>query len=152
MSLDHHVRGDKVIYGMACPTIVYLDQNHLANMARAHLDLVIDNDHSEFWKSLSQDLRKAVLANEVACFELEFQRDEAGFGKGTRYAVWQFICYLSLALEFQTYEIVRALQEEIDRQLSIAPGITEHCTTTSHQDKLDGLASRIQVSPPEADS
>ena len=93
-------------------TIVYLDQNYLSNMAKGHLGFLMNEEQSEFWNSLFDDLKEAVLADKIACPELEFQRDEAEFNNRIEYTVWQVICDLSLGLEFLPWETILELQIE----------------------------------------
>jgi len=81
-------------------------------MGKARLGSLTDKYQSEFWRSLFEDLQRAVLANKIACPELEFQRDEAEFDKRIEHAVWQVICELSLGLEFQPYESILEAQIE----------------------------------------
>jgi len=97
---------------MSSHTIVYLDQNYLSNMAKARLGSLKNKGEHKFWLSLFNELKAAVLADRIACPELEFQRDEAEFDKRIEHAVWEVICSLSLGLEFQPYETILELQIE----------------------------------------
>jgi len=97
---------------MSSHTIVYLDQNYLSNMAKARLGFLKNEGECKFWLSLFNELEAAVLADRIACPELEFQRDEAEFDKRIEHAVWEVICSLSLGLEFQPYETILELQIE----------------------------------------
>jgi len=97
---------------MSLHTIVYLDQNYLSSMAKARLGSLKNQDDHKFWLSLFNELKAAVLADKIACPELEFQRDEAEFDKRIEYAVWQVICELSLGLEFLPWETILELEIE----------------------------------------
>jgi len=95
---------------MSSHTVVYLDQNYLSNMAKARLGFLKSKGESDFWLSLFNELKAAVLADRIACPELDLQRDEAEFDTRIEYAVWQVICDLSLGLEFLPWGIVLELQ------------------------------------------
>lgn len=97
---------------MSSHTIVYLDQNYLSNMAKARLGSLKNKGEHKFWLSLFNELKAGVLADRIACPELEFQRDEAEFDKRIEHAVWEVICDLSLGLEFKPYETILELQVE----------------------------------------
>jgi len=81
-------------------------------MAKARLGSLKNKGEHKFWLSLFNELKAGVLADRIACPELEFQRDEAEFDKRIEHAVWQVICDLSLGLEFQRYETILELQRE----------------------------------------
>ena len=97
---------------MSSHTIVYLDQDYLSNMAKARLGSLKNKGEHKFWLSLFNELKAGVLADRIACPELEFQRDEAEFDKRIEHAVWEVICDLSLGLEFKPYETILELQIE----------------------------------------
>lgn len=97
---------------MGSHAVIYLDQNYLSNMAKAHFGSSMNKGEGEFWSSLFNGLKRAILADKVACPELEFQRDEAEFDKRIEYAVWQVICELSLGLEFLPWETILELEIE----------------------------------------
>jgi len=97
---------------MSPHTIVYLDQHYLSNMAKARLGSLKNKDDHKFWLSLFNELKAGVLADTIACPELEFQRDEADFDKRIEHAVWEVICDLALGLEFKPYETIVASQIE----------------------------------------
>lgn len=97
---------------MSLRTIVYLDQNYLSSMAKARLGSLKNQDDHKFWLSLFNELKAAVLADKIACPELEFQRDEAEFDKRIEHTVWQVICELSFGLEFLPWETILELEIE----------------------------------------
>lgn len=97
---------------MGTHTLIYLDLNYLSNMAKAHSDSPTSKGEGEFWSSLFDGLKRAVLSDRVACPELEFQRDEAEFDQRIEYPVWQVVCELSLGLEFLPWETILELQIE----------------------------------------
>lgn len=97
---------------MGSHAVIYLDQNYLSNMAKAHFGSPMNKGEGEFWNSLFNGLKRAILADKVACPELEFQRDEAEFDKRIESAVWQVICELSLGLEFLPWETILELEIE----------------------------------------
>jgi len=102
----------KVDCNMALHTVIYLDLNYLSNMAKAHYGSLTNKGESEFWSSLFDGLKRAVLADRVACPELEFQRDEAEFDRRIEYAVRHIISELSLGLEFLPWETILESQIE----------------------------------------
>jgi len=81
-------------------------------MAKARLGSLKNEGECKFWLSLFNELEAAVLADRIACPELEFQREEAEFDKKIEHAVWEVICSLSLGLEFQPYKTILELQIE----------------------------------------
>jgi len=97
---------------MTSHTIVYLDQNYLSNMAKVSLGFPMNNVDSEFWRSLFDDLKAAVLANRIACPELGFQRKEARLDRRIEEAVGRIIDELSWGLEFNPWEVILRLQIE----------------------------------------
>ena len=97
---------------MTSHTIVYLDQNYLSNMAKSRLGFPMNNVDSGFWRSLFDDLKAAVLANRIACPELEFQRKEARLDRRIEEAVGRIIDELSWGLEFNPWEVILRLQIE----------------------------------------
>jgi len=97
---------------MSSHTIVYLDQHYLSNMAKARLGSLKDKDKHEFWLALFNELKAGVLADRIACPELEFQRDEADFDRRIEHTVWEVICDLSAGLQFKPYETILELQIE----------------------------------------
>lgn len=97
---------------MTSHTIVYLDQNYLSNMAKSRLAFPMNNVDSGFWQSLFDDLKAAVLANKIACPELEFQRKEASLDTRIGEAVGRIIDELSWGLEFNPWEVILRLQIE----------------------------------------
>lgn len=93
-------------------TIVYLDQNYLSNMAKARLGFPMNKADSEFWQSLFRDLKAAVLADNIACPESQFQRKEARLDRRIEDAVVRIIDELSWGLEFNPWEVILRLQIE----------------------------------------
>jgi hypothetical protein len=97
---------------MTSHTIVYLDQNYLSNMAKARLGFPMNSADSEFWRSLFDDLKAAVLANKIACPESQFQRKEARLDRRIEKVVGRIIDELSWGLEFNPWEVILRLQIE----------------------------------------
>ena len=60
-------------------TIIYLDQNYVSYMAKARIGRIKDDDQAKFWLSLFDNLKKAVLADKIACPESDFHSTEAMF-------------------------------------------------------------------------
>lgn len=85
---------------MSLHTIVYLDQNYLSNMAKARIRSIKDEDQAKFWRSLFDDLKKAVLADRIACPELNFHRHEAMYDRRLEEPIRKVIDELSWGLKF----------------------------------------------------
>ena len=92
--------------------IVYLDVNYLSNLAKARSNYSPEDHDSQFWSLLFDDIREAVLADRVACPELDLQRDEASFDSRIEPVVWEILGELSLWLEFRPSE--RIMQQQIE--------------------------------------
>lgn len=88
---------------MPSHTVVYLDQNYLSNMAKARLGFPMNRVDSDFWRSLFEDPKAAVLADKIACPESQFQRKEARLDRRIERAVTRIIDELSWGLEFNRW-------------------------------------------------
>ena len=97
---------------MSSHKIVYLDQNYLSNMAKARIGSIKDDDQAKFWHSLFDDLKKAVLADKIACPELEFQRHEASYDRRLEEPIRKVIDELSWGLKF--HRSANILESQID--------------------------------------
>lgn len=97
---------------MSSHIIVYLDQNYLSNMAKARIGSIKDEDQAKFWRSLFDDLKKAVLADKIACPELEFHRTESAFSKFEN-PILETIYELSLGLRFHPWRSILESQIEV---------------------------------------
>lgn len=97
---------------MGSHTIVYLDQNYLSNMAKARCGFIKDGDQAKFWHSLFDDLKEAVLADKIACPELEFHRTEAGYARKLEIPIIETIDELSWGLQFRSWRCILESQIE----------------------------------------
>ncbi len=97
---------------MSSHTVVYLDQNYLSNMAKARYSLIKDKDQAEFWRSLFDDLKEAVLADKMACPQLEFHRHEASYDRRLEEPIRKVIDELSWQLKFHPSTSI--LESQID--------------------------------------
>lgn len=97
---------------MRSRTLIYLDLNYLSNIAKARSDSPTSKGEGQFWISLFDVLKRAVLSDRAACPEFELQRDEAEFDQRIEHAVWEVICELSMGLEFLPWE--RVLESQIE--------------------------------------
>ena len=91
---------------------MYLDVNYLSNLAKARSGCGPRGHDSQFWGRLFDEIREAVLADRVACPELDLQRDEASFDSRIEPIVWETLCDLSLGLEFRLAE--RIMEQQIE--------------------------------------
>jgi hypothetical protein len=98
---------------MGSHIIVYLDQNYLSNMAKAGLGYLETEDDTNFWHSLFDDLKKAVLADKIACPELEFHRTESAFDSRLENPILETIYKLSLGLRFHPWRSIVESQIEV---------------------------------------
>lgn len=85
-------------------TVVYLDHNYVSNMAKVKAKLIKDENQAEFWKALFEELKKAVLADKVACPESEFHSTEAMYYRKLEEPIGQVIEELSWGLRFRPWE------------------------------------------------
>jgi len=143
---------------MSSHTIVYLDQNYLSNMAKSRLGFPMNNVDSEFWQSLFDGLKAAVLADKIACPESEFQRKEARLDRRIEEAVGRIIDELSWGLEFNPWEVILRLQivDAAFRFLGKTPPRIEtwsmafksdpHAPVESRMEDIFGTKGRIAVS------
>ena len=97
---------------MSSHIIVYLDQNYLSNTAKARIGSLKTEDDANFWHSLFDDLKKAVLADKIACPESEFQSAEASFDTRLVEAVRNVVDELSWGLAYHQFEVILQLQIE----------------------------------------
>jgi len=95
---------------MSSHKIVYLDQNYLSNMAKARGGFIKDKEQAEFWQSLFDELKQAVLADKIACPEIEFQRYEAAYDSRLEEPIRQVIDELSWGLKFHTSTKIKESQ------------------------------------------
>ncbi len=63
---------------MSSHIIVYLDQNYLSNMAKARIGSLKTEDDANFWHSLFDNLKEAVLADELAITRNAIEKWKAG--------------------------------------------------------------------------
>jgi hypothetical protein len=143
---------------MTSHTIVYLDQNYLSNMAKARLDFAMNNVDSEFWQSLFDDLKAAVLVDKIACPESQFHRKEARLDRRIEEAVGRIIDELSWGLELNPWEVILRLQIEDAAYKflgKIPPGIETwsmafksdpQAPVESRMEDIFGIKGRIAVS------
>ncbi len=96
---------------MSSHTIIYLDQSYLSNMAKARHGFMKDAREAIFWQSLFDDLKKAVLADRIACPESEFHGTEAMFDKRLERPLINVIDELSMGLTLRSWQDI--LEEQI---------------------------------------
>ncbi len=131
---------------MGAHVIVYLDQNYLSNMAKARLGSIEDKNLAEFWSSLFDELKTAVLTDKIACPASEFHTTEAMFDKRLEESIRQVIDELSWGLEFHQREDI------LETQISGAAltflgkngGIKETWATAFESDPCAPAHSRMQ--------
>lgn len=98
---------------MSSHSVVYLDQNYLSYMAKARIGSITGGDQAKFWESLFDDLKKAVLADKIACPESEFHMIEAMYDRRLEDPIRQIIDELSWGLRFcQRDDMVESQSEE----------------------------------------
>lgn len=131
---------------MSSHVIVYLDQNYLSNMAKARLGSIDDENLAKFWDSLFDDLRKAVLADKIACPELEFHRTEAMYDRRLEESIRQVIDELSWGLKFHQRESILETQvfSSAFRFLGKNESIKETWATVFESDPHAPVCSRMQ--------
>jgi len=131
---------------MSSHIIVYLDQNYLSNMAKARLGSLKTEGDTNFWHSLFDDLKEAVLADKIACPESEFQRKEARLDRRIEEAVGRIIGELSWGLQFNPYEVI--LQSQIEdaafRFLGKNPPLRETWSVAFTSDPQSPVESRME--------
>lgn len=96
---------------MSSHVIIYLDQNYLSNMAKARIGGIKNADQAKFWQSLFGNLKKAVLADKIACPESDFHTTEAMFNKTLEEPVINVIDELSMGLKLRSWQDI--LEEQI---------------------------------------
>ena len=141
-------------------TIVYLDQNYLSNMAKARIGRIKDDDQAKFWLSLFNDLKKAVLADKIACPELEFQRHEASYDRRLEEPIRKVIDEISWGLKFhlstqilesQIYDAAKNFmgkQPEERKPWAIAFRSNPHAPIESRTTDIWGIKGRVNVHLP----
>jgi hypothetical protein len=127
-------------------------------MAKVCLGFPMNNVDSEFWQSLFNDLKAAVLADKIACPESQFQRKEACLDRRIEEAVGRIIDELSWGLEFNPWEVILRLQIEdaayrflgknppTRETWSIAFKSDPHAPVESRTEDIFGTKGRIAVS------
>lgn len=142
---------------MTSNTIVYLDQNYLSNMAKARVGFIDNKDLAEFWNSLFDSLKKAVLSDKIACPELEFHRTEAMYDRRLEEPIrcvvdelsWGLGFYPSTdVLEAQIYQAAeRFLGKEPEEKepWSVAFKSNPHSPIKSRMQDIWGVKTRINV-------
>lgn len=93
-------------------TLVYLDQSYLSNMAKATHGLMKDSKQLGFWQSLFDDLKEGVLADRIACPELEFHRVEAKYDARIEKLIIKVVGELSWGLKFRPWDSILESQIE----------------------------------------
>lgn len=96
---------------MSSHTIIYLDQNYVSHMAKARIGRIKDDDQAKFWLALFDNLKKAVLADKIACPESEFHTTEAMFDKTLEEPIINVVDELSMGLKFRSWRDI--LEEQI---------------------------------------
>jgi hypothetical protein len=82
-------------------------------MAKARHNYRMDISERDFWKSLFNNLKSAVVSNVIACPESEFHHEESGLNRKTEAAIMRTASELSLGLEFRLWDnILDSLIEE----------------------------------------
>ena len=87
-------------------TIVYLDQNYISNMAKARHGSMENKGEAKFWDSLFDDLKRAVLANKIACPESEFHLTEAKYDKRLESLISEIIKILTGGLQLYPWKSI----------------------------------------------
>lgn len=127
-------------------TIVYLDQNYLSNMAKAQHGFIKDEDEAIFWCSLFDDLKRAVLADRVACPEAEFHLTEAKYNERLWKPIIEIINILSGGLQLRPWKSILESQiEDAARQfLGVQPAKRESWSIAFESDPHSKYIDRIQ--------
>lgn len=127
-------------------TIVYLDQNYLSNMAKAQHGFIKDEDEAIFWHSLFNDLKRAVLADRVACPEAEFHLTEAKYANGLWEPIMETIQTLSGGLQLRPWKSILESQiKDAARQfLGKQPEKRESWSIAFESDPQCKYSDRIQ--------
>ncbi|MBI2288239.1 MAG: hypothetical protein HYY41_00945 [Chloroflexi bacterium] len=97
---------------MSSHTIIYLDQNYLSNMVKARAGSIADAYETKFWLSLFDDLKKAVLADKIACPESEFHLTETKYDKRLEEPIIEIINILSGGLQLLPWRSILESQIE----------------------------------------
>ena len=128
-------------------TIIYLDQNYLSNMAKARIDNVSDTGKTGFWSSIFDDLKSLVLADIIACPELEFQVTEARFNKRLEEPKRKIIDELSWGLRFRFHEEIlqSQIEEAARRFLGKTPEVREPWQVAFESDPQAEVDSRMRL-------
>ena len=85
---------------MSPHTIVYLDQNYLSNMAKARHGFMKDEDEATFWRSLFDDLKKAV-SDSIIIPMSEFHEIETSLNTKIQVAIKDTLIQLSGEFQFR---------------------------------------------------
>lgn len=92
-------------------------------MAKARVGFIKDEDQAKFWYSLFNDLKEAVLADKIACPELEFHITEAKYDRRLEEPIRDVVDELSWGLQFYPWDSILESQIEdaaknfLDKQL-----------------------------------
>lgn len=86
---------------MSPQPIVYLDQNYLSNMAKARHGFMKDEGEAIFWRSLFDDLKKAVCSDSIRIPMSEFHEIETSLNTKIQVAIKDTLIQLSGEFQFQ---------------------------------------------------
>lgn len=131
---------------MSSHIVVYLDQNYLSNMAKARIGSIKDEDQTKLWQSLFDDLKKAVLADKIACPASYFHSIEAMYGTRLEEPIREVIDELSWGLEFHPWRSILELQTEDAAKVFLGKQIEKReCWVTTFQSNPQApVESRMQ--------
>ena len=90
---------------MSPHTIVYLDQNYLSNMAKARHGFMKDEDEATFWRSLFDDLKKAV-SDSIIIPMSEFHEIETSLNTRIQVAIKDTLIQLSGGFQFKDWHSI----------------------------------------------
>ncbi len=127
-------------------TIVYLDQNYLSNMAKARCGRIKDEDIAKFWLSLFDELKKAVLADKIACPELEFHWYEAMYDRRLEEPIREVIDALSWGLKFQSNQSIveSQIEDAAENFIGKQPEVREWWAIAFKSNPRTPVESRMQ--------
>jgi hypothetical protein len=128
-------------------TIIYLDQSYLSNLAKAQYHYIADKNESDFWLSLLEYLKRAVLSNKAVCPELEIQGIESSYDTRIEEPVGKIINELSQGLQFNLWQDILDCQiEDAARQfLGIRPDGAVSWSKAFRSDPDASIETRIQT-------
>lgn len=131
---------------MSLHTIIYLDQNYISNMTKAKIVVMRNAKQADFWKSLLDDLKKAVLANKIACPESDFHGIESMFDRRIEKQIMEVVDELSWGLEFNSWQsiLTSQIEEAAFMYLNKQPQEKEAWSLAFKSDPLSPVESRMQ--------